>query len=368
MKRRIAWLPGDGVGVEVCDAARTVLDAAGFEAEYIHGDIGWEFWRSEGDPLPQRTIDLLKSTDCAFFGAITSKPASEADAELAPELRGKGFVYRSPIVRMRQLLDLYVCLRPCKAFPGNPLNYRDTIDLAIFRENTEGMYIGVEFAKAPESFYAEKAMARIPRDAAVSIRSITPGGSRRIVRAAFEYAAKNNRRKVTAVHKANVLRATCGVFLDAACEVARDYPNIQLDTANVDAMCMWLLKNPNNYDVIVTTNLFGDILSDLCAQLVGGLGFGYSGNIGDRYAVFEPTHGSAPKYAGQDKVNPLAAILAAKMMLEWLGENSKAAEIEGAVARVIEKGEVRTYDMGGQAKTSEMAAAVARALRPIRVS
>lgn len=368
MKRRIAWLPGDGVGVEVCDAARTVLDAAGFEAEYIHGDIGWEFWRSEGDPLPQRTIDLLSSTDCAFFGAITSKPASEADGELAPELRGKGFVYRSPIVRMRQLLDLYVCLRPCKAFAGNPLNYRDTIDLVVFRENTEGMYIGVEFAKAPESFYAEKAMARIPRDAAVSIRSITPGGSRRIVRAAFEYAAKNNRRKVTAVHKANVLRATCGVFLDAACEVARDYPNIQFDTANVDAMGMWLLKNPNNYDVIVTTNLFGDILSDLCAQLVGGLGFGYSGNIGDRYAVFEPTHGSAPKYAGQDKVNPLATILAAKMMLEWLGEGSKAAEIEGAVARVIEKGEVRTYDMGGQAKTSEMAAAVARVLRPIRVS
>jgi len=354
--------------VEVCEAARTVLDAAGFEADYLHGDIGWEFWRTEGDALPQRTLDLLKSTDCAFFGAITSKPASEADGELAPELRGRGFVYRSPIVRMRQLLDLYICLRPCKAFPGNPLNYRETIDLVVFRENTEGMYIGVEFPKAPESFYAEKAMARIPRDAAISIRSITREGSRRIVRAAFEYAAKNKRRKVTAVHKANVLRATCGVFLDAAREVARDYPQIEFDNANIDAMGMWLLKNPNNYDVIVTTNLFGDILSDLCAQLVGGLGFGYSGNIGDKYAVFEPTHGSAPKYAGQNKVNPLATILAAKMMLEWLGETGKAAEIEGAVARVIEEGRVRTYDMGGSAGTSEMAAAVARALRPVRVS
>ncbi len=361
---RIAWLPGDGIGKEVCDAARTVLDASGFDAEYIHGDIGWEFWRAEGDALPQRTLDLLRATDCAVFGAITSKPVSEAARELAPELKDKGFVYRSPIVRMRQMLDLYTCLRPCKAFAGNPLNYRDDIDIVVFRENTEGMYIGVEFAKTPEAFYAEKAMARIPRDAAVSIRSITPGSSRRIVRAAFEYAVKNNRRKVTAVHKANVLRATCGVFLEAANEIAKEYPGIAFDTANVDAICMWLLKNPHNYDVIVTTNLFGDILSDLCAQLVGGMGFAYSGNIGTNYAVFEPTHGSAPKYAGQDKVNPLATILAAKMMLEWLGERERAAAIEAAAAGVIARGEIRTYDMGGTAKTSEMAAAVARALQP----
>lgn len=327
-KPRIAWLPGDGIGQECCDAARLVLDAAGFEAEYIHGDIGWEFWRTEGDALPARTLDLLKSTDCAFFGAITSKPASVADGELLPELRGRGFAYRSPIVRMRQLLDLYTCLRPCQAFPGNPLNYRDNIDIVVFRENTEGMYIGVEFPKVPESFYAEPAMKRIPADAAISVRSITREGSRRIVRAAFEYAAANGRRKVTAVHKANVLRATCGVFLEAAQEVAREYPAIEFDTANVDAMCMWLLKNPASYDVIVTTNLFGDILSDLCAQLVGGMGFAYSGNIGERYAVFEPTHGSAPKYAGKNKVNPIATILAAKMMVEWLGEREKAARIE----------------------------------------
>jgi 3-isopropylmalate dehydrogenase len=358
---RIAWLPGDGIGPEVCDAARLVLDAVGFPAGYIHGDIGWEFWKSEGDALPQRTLDLLAATDCAFFGAITSQPAGEAARELAPELQGQGLAYRSPIVRMRQLLDLYICRRPCRAFPGNPLNYRDDIDIVVFRENTEGMYIGVEFDKAPESFYAEPAMKKIPRDAAISIRSITRESSRRIVEAAFEYAVRNHRRKVTAVHKANVLRATCGVFLEAAREVAARYPRIAFDTANVDAMCMWLVKNPQNYDVIATTNLFGDILSDLCAQLVGGMGFAYSGNIGAKYAVFEPTHGSAPKYAGQNKVNPLATILAAQMMAEWLGETEKAGRIHRAVAEVVARGETRTYDMGGAATTLDMARAVAAA-------
>lgn len=361
---RIAWLPGDGIGPEVCDAARLVLDAVEFPAEYVHGDIGWEFWVKEGEALPERTVELLRSTDCAFFGAITSKPAQEAECELAPHLRGRCLTYRSPIVRMRQLLDLYVCLRPCKAFSGNPLNYRGNIDLVVFRENTEGMYIGIEFPRVPESFTHERALGAIPRDAALSLRSITRKGSERIVRAAFEYAVRNHRRKVTAVHKANVLRATCGLFLQVAREVAAQYPQIEFDTANVDAMGMWLLKNPRNYDVIVTTNLFGDILSDLCAQLVGGMGFGYSGNIGDRYAVFEPTHGSAPKYAGQNKVNPLATILAAKMMLEWLGEKERAAQIEQAVAEVVALGEVRTYDMGGSASTPDMAQAVVHALRP----
>jgi 3-isopropylmalate dehydrogenase len=362
-KYRIAWLPGDGIGREVCAAARLVLDAAGFQAEYLDGDIGWEFWRKEGDALPARTLELLRSTDCAFFGAITSKPAADAARELAPELQGKGLTYRSPIVRLRQVLDLYVCLRPCRAFRGNPLNYREDIDLVVFRENTEGMYIGVEFPKIPESFRAEPAIARLPAGAAISIRSVTREASRRIVEAAFQYAVKNGRRKVTAVHKANVLRATCGVFLEAAQEVAARYPQVQFDTANVDAMCMWLLKNPRNYDVIVTTNLFGDILSDLCAQLVGGMGFAYSGNIGDTYAVFEPTHGSAPKYAGQNKVNPLAAILAARMMVQWLGEAQLARNIEKAVAGLIERGAVRTYDMGGNAGTMEMARGVAEALR-----
>ncbi len=361
-KYKIAWLPGDGVGIDVTEAAKIVLDRMALDAEYIHGDIGWEMWCQEGNPLPQRTLDMMKETDCAFFGAITSKGKDVSNQELAPELQGKGYSYRSPIVGMRQLLDLYICLRPCKAYAGNSLNYKDGIDLVVFRENTEGMYIGVEFDKVPDEFYAVKGAEKLPRDAAISIRAITPGGSERIVRAAFEYAAQHGRKKVTAVHKANVLRQTDGVFMDAARKVAAEYPEIQFDNANIDAMGMWLLKNPFNYDVVVTTNLFGDIISDLCAQMVGGLGFGCSGNIGSNYAVFEPTHGSAPKYAGQYKVNPIATILAAKMMLDWLGETDKAAELEGAVAAVIAEGKVRTYDMGGANTTLEMAEAIAAKL------
>ena len=361
-KYKIAWLPGDGIGVDVMEAARIVLDRIALDAEYIHGDIGWEFWCKEADALPKRTLDLMKATDCAMFGAITSKGKDTAEKELVPELQGKGLQYRSPIVRMRQLLDLYICLRPCKAYPGNPLNYKEGIDLTVFRENTEGMYIGVEYAKIPDEMFAVKGMEKLAKDAAISIRAITPGGSERIVRAAFEFARKNNRRRVTAVHKANVLRMTDAVFMDAARKVAKEFPDIPFDDANIDAMGMWVLKNPLNYDVIVTTNLFGDILSDLCAQMVGGMGFGCSGNIGTHYAVFEPTHGSAPKYAGQNKVNPIATILAAKMMLEWLGEADKAAQIEGAVAAVVAEGKVHTYDMGGTATSLDMAQAVAAKL------
>ena len=365
---RIAWLPGDGVGIEVLEAARIVLDAVDFDAEYIHGDIGWEFWRTEGDAFPLRTINLLKNVDAALFGAITSKPAKAAQAELSSDLQGERLVYRSPIVRMRQLFDLYVSLRPCKAFRGNPLNYREGIDLVVFRENTEDLYAGVEFSPVPDALAHELATlskpfapfaALKPEEYAISCKINTRHGSERIIRAAFEFARKFGRKKVTVVHKANVVRATDGLFLEIAKEVARDFPEIAMDDANIDAMTMWLLKNPFNYDVLVAPNLYGDIISDLCAQLVGGLGFGASGNIGDRLAVFEPTHGSAPKYAGQYKVNPIATILAAKMMLEWLGENEKASLIENAVAAVIEEGHVRTYDMGGAAKTLEMAEAIA---------
>ena len=361
-KYKIAWMPGDGVGNDVMEAAKIVLDRMALDAEYILADVGWEFWRTEGDPLPQRTLDTLRATDCALFGAITSKAKDVADKELIPELQGKGFSYRSPIVRLRQTLDLYICLRPCKAYPGNPLNYKDEISLVVFRENTEGMYIGVEYAQTPDAFYTVKGMEKVPRDAAISIRAVTPGGSERIVRAAFEYAKKHGRTKVTAVHKANVLRQTDGVFMEAARKVAAEYPEIAFDDANIDAMGMWILKNPLNYQVIVTTNLFGDIISDLCAQMVGGLGFGCSGNMGSNYAVFEPTHGSAPKYAGLYKVNPIATILAAKMMLDWLGENNKAAQLEGAVAEVIAEGTVRTYDLGGSHSTLEMAEAIAAKL------
>ena len=358
-KYKIAWMPGDGIGNDVMEAAKIILDRIALDAEYVPADIGWEFWCREGDPLPARTLDTLRETDCALFGAITSKPKDVSQKELVPELQGKGFAYRSPIVRLRQTLDLYTCLRPCKGYPGNPLNYKDDIDIVVFRENTQGMYIGVEYAQVPEEFYAVPGTEKLPRDAAISFRAITPGGSERIVRAAFEYARKHGRTQVTAVHKANVLRQTDGVFMEAARKVAAGYPDIAFDNANIDAMGMWLLKNPLNYQVVVTTNLFGDIISDLCAQMVGGLGFGCSGNIGDHFAVFEPTHGSAPKYAGAYKVNPIATILAAKMMLDWLGEGDKAAQLEGAVAEVIAEGKVRTYDMGGENTTLEMAQAIA---------
>ncbi|HEY3414428.1 MAG TPA: isocitrate/isopropylmalate dehydrogenase family protein [Armatimonadota bacterium] len=367
-KYRIAWLPGDGVGADVMDAARVVLDAVALDADYVQGDIGWEFWCREGDALPQRTIDLLRSVDAAMFGAITSKPAKAAMAELAPELREKGLAYRSPIVRMRQMFELYVCLRPCRAYSGNPLNYREGIDLVVFRENTEDLYAGVEFSPVPPELASTlsalskpfSAFAGLdPDDYAVSCKVNTRKGSERIVRAAFEYARKFGRKKVTVVHKANVVRATDGLFLDCAREVAKDFPEIAMDEANIDAMCMWLLKDPFNYDVLVAPNLYGDIISDLCAQMVGGLGFGCSGNIGDKVAVFEPSHGSAPKYTGQNKVNPIATILAARMMLDYLGETEKGTAIDEAVAAVIAEGKVRTYDMGGTNTTSEMAEAVA---------
>jgi 3-isopropylmalate dehydrogenase len=367
-KHRIGWLPGDGIGPEVCSAARLVLDRLGFEADYLEGDIGWECWRREGDAFPERTVDLLRDVDAVLFGAVTSKPAKAAEAELVPALQGKGLVYRSPIVRMRQLFDLYICLRPCKAFPGNPLNFKEGIDLVVFRENTEDLYAGVEFSPVPGELATHlgrlsknfAAFQELPADEyAISCKINTRSGSERITRAAFEFARANGRKRVTIVHKANVVRATDGLFLETARSVAEEFPDVQVNDANVDAICMWLLKNPFHYEVLVAPNLYGDIISDLCAQMVGGLGFGCSGNIGKELAVFEPTHGSAPKYAGQNKVNPLATILAAKMMLDWLGEKDMAARLEAAVAAVIAEGEVRTYDMGGANTTAEMAEAVA---------
>lgn len=367
-KYKIGWLPGDGIGKDVMEAAKIVLERLNFDAEYIHGDIGWEFWCKEGDAFPKRTIEMLKNVDAALFGAITSKPVKAAEEELFTELKGKGLVYRSPIVRMRQLFDLYICLRPCKSYEGNPLNYKEGIDLVVFRENTEDLYAGVEFNPVPQELRDTlskiskqfEVFSSIPlNEFAVSCKINTKKGSERIIRAAFDFARKNKRRKVTVVHKANVVRATDGLFLDIAKEISKEYPDIEFDNANIDALTMWLLKNPFNYDVLVAPNLYGDIISDLCAQMVGGLGFGCSGNIGEKLAVFEPTHGSAPKYAGQYKVNPIATILAAKMMLEWLGEEEMARKIEKAVARVIKEGKVRTYDMGGKNTTIEMAEAIA---------
>ncbi|UCG91037.1 MAG: isocitrate/isopropylmalate dehydrogenase family protein [candidate division WOR-3 bacterium] len=358
-KYKIAWLPGDGIGKDVLDAAQIVLDKAELDAEYIHGDVGWEFWRTEGEPLPQRTVDMMKTTRCAMFGAITSKPKTVADQELIPELHNKGYVYRSPIVRLRQLFDLYICKRPCKAYPGNPLNYKDGVNFVIFRENTEDLYSGLEFNRIPPDMLKIKGMEHVSPDAAISIKVNTPKGCERIIEAAFEFTKSEKRKKVTCVHKANVVRASDGLFLEIFNKVAQRYPTVEADDANVDSLCQWLLKKPFNYDVLVAPNLYGDIISDLCAQMVGGLGFGSSGNIGNNYALFEPTHGSAPKYAGMYKVNPIATILAAKMMLEWLGETDAAQRVESAVEQVIKEGRVRTYDLGGDASTLDMAHAVA---------
>ncbi len=366
-KYKIAVLPGDGVGRDVIEAAMMVLNKLGVDAEYVYGDIGWEFWCKEGNALPDRTIQMLKETDVCLFGAITSKPKEDAAAELDPAFKGKGLSYFSPIVRLRQEFDLYTNRRPCKAYPGNPLNYRDNIDLVIFRENTEGMYAGVEFHPLPQAVRDTllvhpkmKAFKETPlEEIAMSTRIMTKKGCTRIVRAAFEYARKFKRRSVTIVEKPNVLRETGGLILDIARAMAKEYPEIPFKEANVDAMCMWLVKNPHDYDVLVAENLFGDIISDLSAQLVGGLGFASAGNIGDKYAVFEPTHGSAPKYAGMYKVNPIATFLAAKMMLEWLGETERGRRLEEAIAAVINDGKVRTYDMGGTSTSLDVARAVA---------
>ncbi|MBN2707987.1 MAG: isocitrate/isopropylmalate dehydrogenase family protein [Calditrichaceae bacterium] len=370
-KYKIAWLPGDGVGNDVMEAARIVLDRMKFDAEYIHGDIGWEFWRHEGEPLPGRTIDMMKKTDCALFGAITSKPKEEAHEELDDNLKDKGYIYFSPIVRLRQEFNLHTNLRPCKAYPGNPLNFKEGIDLVIFRENTEGMYGGVEFHPIPKKVFDVIAEhnAKMKKfseygleNLAMSTRIMSRQKCANIVTQAFEYAKKHGYKSVTVVDKPNVLRETGGLMVRTAREVARKYAGIDLWETNIDAQTMWLLKNPFDYGVMVAENMFGDILSDLAAQLVGGLGFASSGNIGDNYAVFEPTHGSAPKYAGQYRVNPMAMLLTVKLMLDWLGENNDAGRLEKAIAKVIKDNKVKTYDLGGKNTSLEVAEEVARQL------
>jgi len=367
-KYRIGWMPGDGVGVDVMDATRAVLDELGFDAQYIPGDLGWEIWRTEANPLPDRTIAMLESVDAALFGAITSKPKEEAEQELVAELQGQGHVYRSPIVRLRQQFDLRTNLRPCKAYPGNPLNYRDDLDLVVFRQNTEGLYMGVEWHPLPDAVrdvMKQTHPAQMERladvasdDIAASVRIFTRQGCQAIVRDAFEYAKEFGYASVTVVEKPNVIRETSGLMVREARKIARDYPGIELWETNIDAMCMWLVKNPQDYGVLVASNMFGDIVSDLCAQLVGGLGFACSGNIGDQVAIFEPSHGSAPKYVGQNRVNPIAMMLSARMMLDYLGETDQATRLEDAIAAVIAEGKVRTRDMGGSAGTTDMTAAV----------
>ncbi len=371
MSKKIAVLPGDGVGNDVMEAAFIVLEKLNPDVEYEWGDIGWEFWKTEGDPLPDRTVELLKRTDACLFGAITSKPKEECEAELVPELQGKGMIYRSPIVRLRQIFDLYVNYRPCKAYKNNPLIYKDGLDLHVFRENTEGLYSGVEYHPLPDDLRESmrkhnKNIGKFDdfggEDIAVSCRVFSRQGCQRIVRAAFELAKEKGYKTVTVVEKPNVVRETSGLMVREARKVAQDYPGIELWETNVDAMCMWLIKNPLDYNVIVTSNMFGDIVSDLCAQLVGGLGFAASGSSGEDYGLFEPTHGSAPKYAGQYKVNPIAMLLSTHLMLDYIGEKQMSADLERAVAEVVEEGKFRTYDLGGTSSTLEVAKAVAAKL------
>jgi len=363
--RTIVSLPGDGIGKTVLLEAIRLLDAVGFEAKYVHGDIGWEFWQKEGNALPQRTIDLLEEHKIALFGAITSKPKDAADAEIAPSLKDKGYVYFSPIVGLRQYFDLDICIRPCQSFKGNPLNFirkdgkggfvEPLVDTVIFRQNTEGMYGGVEWTNPPkqvrdalEIHPKMKKFKNIPtEDLAISTRIVSKKYTERIIRAGFEYAKKFGYKNVTICEKPNVLRETSGMFLKLGKQIANEYPGIELWDTNIDAQMMWLTKNPENYGIIVSENMFGDIISDGFAGLVGGLGFACSANIGPEVAVFEPTHGSAPKYQELNPsiVNPIAMLLSACMMLDHLGEDEKSDRIRKAISEVIEKGEVKTYDM-----------------------
>jgi len=379
-KHTVVSMPGDGIGNQVLPEAIRVLDAVGFEAEYVHADIGWESWRNEGNPLPERTIELLRQHKVGLFGAITSKPKKETEADLIPALKDKSLQYFSPIVSMRQIFNLDICMRPCLSFPGNPLNFirkkpvggfeEPKVDVVVFRQNTEGLYAGVEWTNPPQP--VRDALATHPKfkafanvagaDLAISVRIITRPAARRICEAAFRHARKVGYKSVTICEKPNVLRETSGMMEEVAKEVQKQFAEIALGSTNIDAQTMWLTKNPEDYGVIVASNLFGDVISDAFAGLVGGLGFAASGNIGDEVAVFEPTHGSAPKYAELNPpiVNPIAMILSAAMMLDHVGENEKASKIRAAIADVVSEGKVRSYDMmriSGGAKSLAQGAA-----------
>jgi 3-isopropylmalate dehydrogenase len=365
-KHTIVTMPGDGIGRVVMTEAIRVMDAAGFKAQYVNGDIGWDFWCREGNALPERTVQLLEKWKVGLFGAITSKPKEEAAAELDPGLRGKGYVYASPIVGMRQRFDLDICIRPCSTYKGNPLNFirrgpkgeieEPEVDVVIFRQNTEGLYCGVEWSH-PEGIVYDalnshpnfrKNFGKVPKEEiAVSTRIFTRKATERILKAAFNYADQNGYKSVTLCEKPNVIRETSGMMYNMAKDIQKQYSHIKLWNTNIDAQMMWLTKNPEDYGVIVAGNMFGDIVSDGFAGLIGGLGFACSANIGEEVAVFEPTHGSAPKYADYPVsiVNPIAMIESACMMLEYLHEIQISRRIRKAVAAVILEGKVRTYDM-----------------------
>lgn len=326
---KITLIPGDGIGPDITAATLRVMEATGIKFDWEEKNAGEGAISKYGTPLPQEVIDSIKRNKIALKGPLTTPI-------------GTGF--RSVNVTLRKELDLYANLRPARTFKGVKSRYED-IDLVVVRENTEDLYAGIEHM--------------VGEDAAESIKIITRKGSERIARFAFDYAVKAGRKKVTAVHKANIMKCTDGLFLECARKISQEYPGIEFEDRLVDNMCMQLVQKPELYDVMVMPNLYGDIVSDLCAGLVGGLGMAPGANIGERTAIFEPVHGSAPKYAGLDKVNPSSMILSGVLMLEYIGEQEAADQVFNAVKEVIAEGKTVTYDLGGTAKTSEMAEAIA---------
>ena len=352
---KITLIPGDGVGPEVTDAAKRCLEATGLDVEWDMSNAGTSVLEKEGTPLPDSVIDLIRKNKVALKGPIITPV-------------GEGF--RSVNVALRQKLNLYACLRPCKSFIGSQAPYKD-VDIVIVRENTEGLYAGIEFEEGKKEtkelidVIDKLTSCKIKEDSGISIKPNSISATRRIVKFAFEYALNNNRKKVTCVHKANIMKYSDGLFLKVAREVAKEYEGrIEFTDSIVDNICMQLVLRPQNFDILVLPNLYGDIISDLCAGLVGGLGLSPGANIGDEYAVFEATHGAAPKYQGKNKVNPTAMILSGALMLKYLGENEKAEILEKAVAQVIEEGKSVTYDLKKDRSdptavgTSEMADAI----------
>ena len=357
----VTLIPGDGVGPELAEVTRACLEATGVKFSWDIQTAGTDVMASEGTPLPDRVLESIRKNKIAIKAPITTPV-------------GTGF--RSVNVALRKELDLYACLRPCKSYDGVRSRYKN-IDLVIVRENTEDLYAGIEFQRGtPEAVeliaHVEKlSKKKIRPDSGVSIKPISVTGSERIVRFAFDYARQNKRKKVTAVHKANIMKFSDGLFLEVAREVAKKYPDIQFEDRIVDNMCMQLVQKPELYDVLVLPNLYGDILSDLCAGLVGGLGVAPGANIGTNGALFEATHGSAPKYKGLNKVNPVAMILSGVLMLRHLGETTAADRLEKAVADVIREGKDVTYDLKADRNdptavgTKEMGQAIIQAMRSI---
>ncbi len=354
MTYNITLIPGDGIGPEITEATRRVLEATGVSFKWEVVQAGADVQDEYGTPLPGHVLDSIRKNRVAIKGPVTTPV-------------GSGF--RSVNVAMRKELDLYACVRPCKSYLGAPTRYTD-VDIVVVRENTEDLYAGIEFEKGtPQTasiieMLSRSSGTRIRADSGISIKPISETASRRIVRFAFEYARSNQRRKVTAVHKANIMKFSDGLFLAMARQVAKEYPDIEFEDRIVDNMTMQLVKKPQQFDVVVTPNLYGDILSDLCAGLVGGLGLAPGANIGDETALFEPTHGSAPKYKGQNKANPMAMMLSGVMMLHHIGEKENAQRLEKAIADVIASGKSVTYDLKPEAEqaravgTSEVADAI----------